>query len=53
MLCVAVNMTMIYSYYEAGTMIVEKEQGGKEMLKDMFSIEKSIDSGQGIVNADI
>ena len=26
----AVNMTMVYSYYEAGRMIVEEEQGGKE-----------------------
>lgn len=26
----AVNMTMVYSYYEAGRMIVEKEQQGKE-----------------------
>ena len=29
-LSVAVNMTMVYSYYEAGRMIVEEEQGGKE-----------------------
>lgn len=26
----AVNMTMVYSYYEAGRMIVEEEQNGKE-----------------------
>lgn len=26
----AVNMTMVYSYYEAGRMIVEEEQQGKE-----------------------
>ena len=26
----AVNITMVYSYYEAGRMIVEEEQGGKE-----------------------
>ncbi|MEF2654456.1 MAG: PDDEXK nuclease domain-containing protein [Blautia sp.] len=29
-LSVAVNMTMVYSYYEAGRMIVEEEQDGKE-----------------------
>ena len=29
-LSTAVNMTMVYSYYEAGRMIVEEEQGGKE-----------------------
>lgn len=29
-LSIAVNMTMVYSYYEAGRMIVEEEQGGKE-----------------------
>ena len=29
-LAAAVNMTMVYSYYEAGRMIVEEEQGGKE-----------------------
>ena len=26
----AVNMTMVYSYYEAGRMIVEEEQQGKK-----------------------
>lgn len=26
----AVNMTMVYSYYEAGRMIIEEEQQGKE-----------------------
>ena len=29
-LSVAVNMTMVYSYYEAGRMIIEEEQDGKE-----------------------
>lgn len=29
-LSAAVNMTMVYSYYEAGRIIVEEEQGGKE-----------------------
>ena len=29
-LSAAVNMTMVYSYFEAGRMIVEKEQDGKE-----------------------
>ena len=29
-LSVAVNMTMVYSYYEAGRMIIEEEQGLKE-----------------------
>lgn len=29
-LSVAINMTMVYSYYEAGRMIVEEEQDGKE-----------------------
>ena len=29
-LSTAVNMTMVYSYYEAGRMIVEEEQDGKE-----------------------
>ena len=29
-LATAVNMTMVYSYYEAGRMIVEEEQDGKE-----------------------
>lgn len=29
-LSAAVNMTMVYSYYEAGRMIIEEEQGGKE-----------------------
>ena len=29
-LSTAVNITMVYSYYEAGRMIVEEEQGGKE-----------------------
>lgn len=29
-LAVAVNMTMVYSYYEAGRMIIEEEQGGEE-----------------------
>lgn len=29
-LTTAVNMTMVYSYYEAGRMIVEEEQQGKE-----------------------
>lgn len=29
-LSTAVNLTMVYSYYEAGRMIVEEEQGGKE-----------------------
>ena len=29
-LVTAVNMTMVYSYYEAGRMIVEEEQHGKE-----------------------
>lgn len=29
-LTATVNMTMVYSYYEAGRMIVEKEQQGKE-----------------------
>lgn len=29
-LSTAVNMTIVYSYYEAGRMIVEEEQGGKE-----------------------
>ena len=28
-LSTAVNMTMVYSYYEAGRMSVEEEQGGK------------------------
>ena len=31
-LSVAVNMTMVYSYYEAGRMIIEEEQDGKEVL---------------------
>ena len=29
-LSVAVNMTMVYSYYEAGRMIIEEEQDGKD-----------------------
>ena len=29
-LSTAVNVTMVYSYYEAGRMIVEEEQQGKE-----------------------
>ena len=29
-LSTAVNMAMVYSYYEAGRMIVEEEQDGKE-----------------------
>ena len=29
-LSAAVNMTMVYSYFEAGRMIIEKEQDGKE-----------------------
>src|SRR5574344_2141345 len=29
-LVTAVNMSMVYSYYEAGRMIVEEEQHGKE-----------------------
>lgn len=29
-LSVAVNTTMVYSYYEAGRMIIEEEQDGKE-----------------------
>ena len=44
-LSTAVNMTMVYSYYEAGRMIVEEEQGGKEraaygkyILKELLSI---------------
>lgn len=31
-LSVAVNMTMVYSYYEAGRMIIEEEQDGKDYL---------------------
>lgn len=29
-LSIAVNSTMVYSYYEAGRMIIEEEQQGKE-----------------------
>lgn len=31
-LSTAVNMIMVYSYYEAGRMIVEEEQGGKDIM---------------------
>ena len=36
-LSTAVNITMVYSYYEAGRMIVEEEQGEKN-VRHMESI---------------
>ena len=38
----AVNMTMVYSYYEAGRMIVEEEQNGKERAEDGKYILKEL-----------
>ena len=41
-LSVAVNMTMVYSYYEAGRMIIEEEQSEIELIMIVFTDQEDV-----------
>ena len=55
----AVNMTMVYSYYEAGRMIVEEEQNGKQRAEYGKAILKELSEclteslGKGLIATDL